>query len=332
MNKVTLKDIAIRTGFTINTVSRALKDKEDISLATRKLIQHTAKEMGYIANSLAGSLRSGQTKTIAIILGDISNPFFGIMAKEIERAAQKHNYTSFVINTEEDSHLEEKSIFTAVSKNVDGIILCPTQRNEDNIRFLQKTGIPFVLLGRYFPDPSLDYVVCDDKKGGYLATRHLLGKGHTKIVYLNAPAPISSSKERLEGYKHALQKANIPFDQSLVKEVGITSGDCRHTVKKLIEDGTDFTGIFAFSDMIAWETIYTLNKLGLRVPEDYGVVGFDNIQSRLFFPFPLTTISNSKSKMARRALDILMHKINHSGEQKPFHEVLDTHLVIREST
>ncbi|MBB6733816.1 LacI family DNA-binding transcriptional regulator [Cohnella zeiphila] len=333
--RVTLKDIAERTNYTINTVSRALKDKEDIALETRKKIQRLAKEMGYIENSVAGSLRSGYSKTIAVIVGDISNPHFGIIVKEIEKAARKHRYTIIVLNTEDREELEESAIRTALSKNVDGIIICPSQRSEDNIWFLQRTGVPFVLIGRRFKSiPEFDYVICDDEKGGYLATKYLLDTGHKRILFLNGPLHISSAEERYEGYKKALQEYGVPLDPQLVREPGLIQSETRHLIRSLIEEGVDFTGVFAFNDVIAWETIYMLQKLGYGVPKDYSVIGFDNINARIFSPSPLTSISNSKSKMSRRALDILLKKINESqaGKSGGYREVVDTRLVVRDST
>jgi LacI family transcriptional regulator len=331
-SKITLKDISNKTGYTRNTVSRALKDKADISLATRKLIKDVAEELGYVGNTLAGSLRSGLTRTIAVILPDISNAHFGIMVKEIETYAREHRYTTFVINTLEDDLLEREAIVSAMSKNVDGIILCPAQKSIDNIRFMQKTGIPFVLLGRRFEDEDIDYVVCDDVKGGYLATGHLLERGHNRILFLIGGDHLSSAKERLQGYKQALLERNIPFDPELVKEVSDTNGISQQIVRQMLVDGIPFTGIFAFNDVIAWEVIYMLQKMGYVIPKDFAVVGFDNIQARLFYAFPLTTISNSKGKMSRKAFEILMQKINSQENTKTMMKVIDTKLVMREST
>jgi LacI family transcriptional regulator len=332
-NKVTLKDIAVKTGVTINTVSRALKDKEDIAQGTREKIKAAAQELGYISNSMAGSLRSGLTKTIAVILGDISNPHFGIMAKEIERSARKHDYTTFVINTEEDDLLEEKAIISAVSKNVDGIILCPAQHSKKNIELLKKTGVPFVLLGRRFEDDDSDYVICDDLNGGYLATKHLIESGHKHILCITGPQQISSSRERLQGYKQALLEGNIDFNPDLVRAVGTqTENNPRIVMKDILNENIKFTGIFAFSDMVAWEVIYILQKNGYLVPKDFAIVGFDNIQSRIFVPFPLTTISNSKSKMSRRAYDVLMRRINEDEVSDRVNEIIDTILIVRSSS
>lgn len=330
--KVTMKDIAEKTGFTINTVSRALKDKDDISEATRKLIKDTAKSMGYISNSIAGALRSGATKSIAVILGDISNPHFSIIVKEIETAARKHGYSTFIINTEENSSLEYEAISSALGKKVDGIIICPTQRSKENIEFLKKAGVPFVLIGRYFSDIETDYVVCDDVNGGYQATMHLIEKGHKRILMLNGPSYISSAAERHEGYRKALGDSGIQYDKSLVYEMSITAGESKRIVRKILEEGIKFTAVFAFSDMIAWETIHVLHKYGIKVPQDVAVIGFDNIQSKLSFPFPLTSISTSKSKMSRRAVDILLKRINNNNETGVINAVIDTKVVAREST
>jgi LacI family transcriptional regulator len=331
VSKVTLKDIAIKTGYTINTVSRALKDKDDISKQTRKLIQNMAREMGYVGNMIAGALRSGSTRTIAVILGDISNPHFAIMTKGIEDVACSKNYSIFILNTDERHDLEEKAIYSALSMKVDGIILCPTQKSKDNIELLKRSGVPFVLIGRHLKDIETDYVVCDDIKGGYLATAHLIERGHRQILLLNGPGYISSAEERGKGYKKALAESGISYDSKLVYEVPVTSGECSLLLQQIITDGIAFSAIFAFSDMIAWEAIYTLDKMGFRVPKDKAVVGFDNIQSRLLFPVPLTTIGTSKGKMSRKAVEILLKRID-KNPKKHLKYVIDTNIVIREST
>ncbi|SFJ70035.1 transcriptional regulator, LacI family [Paenibacillus sp. UNC496MF] len=331
--KVTLRDLAQKAGLSVNTISRALKDKEDIALSTRKTIKDLAKEMGYVGNALAGSLRSGLTKTIAVIVSDVANPHFGIMVKDIEKSARKHNYTIFVINTEDEHEMEERAIYTAIGKNVDGIIICPSQRSAETIRILKKNGVPFVLIGRRFEEePDFDYVICDDEKGGYLATKHLLDNGHKRVLFLNGPDRISSARERLDGYRRAHREAGVPVSGELIIEVGASAGDTRQIVKGLIERKADFTGLFAFNDVIAWEAAYVLQKYGFRVPEDFAVVGFDNIQSRLFIPFQLSSVSNSKGKMSKRAVDIVLHKINHPDSRERFREVIDTTLILREST
>lgn len=141
----TLKDIAEKTGFSINTVSRALRDMDDISEATKKKIRKASKELGHVENSIAQSLRLGYTNTIAVIIGDVSNPFFAIQMKEVETYARRAGYNTFLINTNEDEQQEEIAIKSALNQMVAGIIICPTQKSDKNILFLKKSGIPFVL-------------------------------------------------------------------------------------------------------------------------------------------------------------------------------------------
>jgi LacI family transcriptional regulator len=296
------------------------------------LIQQKAEELGYIGNALASSLRSGMTKTIAVIVADVSNPHFSIAVKEIESAARKHDYTTFILNSYEDQEVEKKAIFSALSKNVDGIIICPSQGNDNNMELLQRTGTPFVLLGRHLGNGKMDYVVSDDEKGGYLATLHLLERGLKDILFLNAPDSISSSRERLVGYNRAMEEAGISVNPQLIREVSTISGGARNELKEVIESKLLFTAIFAFNDMMAWESIYFLNKYNIKVPDNISVVGFDNIQSRMFIPFPLTSVSNSKGKTSRKAFEILMKRMHKQNPELRYHEVVDTRLIIREST
>lgn len=330
-NNITLRDIARRTGFSVNTVSHALQDKPDISEKTSGLIKQAAKEMGYIGNSSASYLRSGISKSIAIILGDISNPHFSIMVREIERFIKKSGYTTFILNTDEDEENEYRAILSAVQKNVDGIILCPVQKSHDNIRFLQRTGVPFVLIGRRFSDEDADYVVCDDVNGGTIATKHLLDLGHRNILFLNGPLHISSARERLQGYEKAFSESGIPCRQELIHSGSVRTGGWGDSLKKSFGEHPEITAVLAFSDMIAWESVLSLNQTGLRVPEDISVVGFDNIQSKFMFPMLLTTVSSSKSTMAKTAAKLLLDKIR-TNTKTQNQIVIDTKLIVREST
>ena len=328
---VTLKDIAKITGFTINTVSRALNNKDDISQATKTLIHDISQEMGYISNTLAGSLRSGTSKTIAVILGDISNPYFSIITKEIERKASSYGFCLLILNTEEDEKLEQEAIHSVLSKKVDGIIISPCQKSINNIDFLKRSNIPFVLLGRHFLDKSMNYVVCDDVNGGFIATQHLIDKGHKKILFLNGPTFLSPAKERYTGYRNALKKNGIPFRQQLVKETTIITGNSSNIIHQVINEKLEFTAILAFSDLVAFETICALGDLGIKVPEDISIVGFDNIQSNFKFPYPLTSVDTPKVEIAHNAVSILLKNLDDS-ESEFCNKIISNRLIEREST
>jgi LacI family transcriptional regulator len=328
---VTLKDIARLTGYSVNTISRALRDKADISPETRELIKDVSTQMGYINNALASSLRLGHTNTIAVILGDVSNPYFSIRMKEIENRARADGYTSFLINTNENAEMEWKAIQTALNKNVDGIIICPTQHNEDNICYLLQTGIPFVQIGRHFENLNANYVIPNDELGGYQATKYLIESGHRDILMLNGPSYISSARERFAGYRRALREAHLPIQPRLIREIPITSDGCAEVITGILQEKIHFTAIFAFSDMIAWDIWTCLRKSGFNIPENYSLIGFDNIQSRLAIPFQLSTISSSE-KMSNTAVECLIcimreEQFSHEECSGLCTRVLDTELV-----
>ncbi|MBE1442995.1 LacI family DNA-binding transcriptional regulator [Paenibacillus sp. OAS669] len=329
--KIRLKDIALRTGFSINTVSRALQNKEDIAKETRQIILATARELGYIPNGLASGLRSGLTRTIAVILSDVANPFFAIMTRFIEIAARKNNYAVFVLNSGEEQELEEQAIGIAMNKGVDGIILFPVQESARSIELLRQAKIPYVLVGRHIDHEDTDFLITDDINGGYLATEHLIQAGARRILLLNGPGHMSCAREREEGYRKALKAYGIGYNSGLVIQHEITHGNTYALMKQILANRFEFTGIFAFSDVVAWEAIYALQEAGIRVPEQMKVVGYDNIQSQLYYPFPLTTIHISKDRMAFRAVEIMMKKIKGEAELECYQEIFETTLVVRSS-
>ncbi|MBC8541952.1 LacI family DNA-binding transcriptional regulator [Bianquea renquensis] len=331
MKNVTLADIANKTGFSVNTVSHALHDKKDISAKTKEQIQAVAKEMGYIRNSSASSLRSGKTKSIAIIVGDISNPHFSIMIKEMETLFRKKGYTSFILNTDEDEEMEWTAITSAISKNVDGIILCPVQKTEGNVRYLMETGIPFTLIGRRFDQIPTNYVVCDDENGGYLAASYLLSENHRRILFLNGGAYISSAKERLLGIQRAFVEKGTPLDHLRVVTIPVVNSNQEAAIIQILKENADCTAILCFSDIIAMQVCHGLGRMHVSIPDQVSVVGFDNIASTFSFPMLLSSVTSSKNKVSEEAVKVLLEMMEGRGE---VHRqiVLPTKIILRETT
>lgn len=320
--RVTLSDIAKAVGVSVNTVSHALNDKSDISEETKKLIKETADRMGYIRNSSASFMRSGRSKCISVIVGDISNPHFAIVIKEIERVARESGYSVFVLNTNEDESLEKDAIVTSLSNNVDGIILCPVQKTGDNVRYLINSGIPFTLMGRHFEGIDTNYVVCDDRHGGYLAAEHLINKGHRRIAVFNAPLHISSAVERLDGIRQVCDEKGIALTDDDIYTVSVTNGDHSDIISNAMKTGNDYTGAICFSDIIA------LEFLSLAGNRNIDVISFDDIRSKFVMPVAFASITSLKTKMGHRAFEILMDSINNPNGEKQ-HIVLRTKIVER---
>jgi len=329
--RVKLTDIAAKTGYTVGTISKALQNKEGISQETREAIIKAAKEIGYIANAQAGALRSGSSKTIAIIVSDIANPLFSIEIKICVEELEKQGYRAIVMDTEERPEREEQAVISALSKNVDGVLLCPTQKDTRSIDLLRQNGMPFVLMGRRFENTQDDYLVCDDERGGYLAGKHLAELGHRRVLVISADPHISSSRERLAGFRRAMEEAGIPVDESLIIHSDASAHDSGRMIDELLAGNPDFTAIFTFSDYIAWEVIYALNRHGIQVPRDISVMGFDDIQSHICFPPPLTTVHYPKRMISSKSVELLLHRIARGGDV-PVQQVLDSYLVIRETT
>lgn len=329
--RVKLTDIAARTGYTVGTISKALQNKEGISQETKEAIMKAADEIGYIANAQAGALRSGSSKTVAIIISDIANPLFSIEIKICVEELEKHGYRAIVMDTEERPEREKQAVISALSKNVDGVLLCPTQKSTDSIDLLRQNGMPFVLMGRRFESGDEDYIVCDDLKGGYLAGRHLAELGHRRILVITASPRVSSSRERLQGFCTAMEEYGVTVDPSLIIHCDASAHDSRRLIDEILSGEANFTAIFTFSDYIAWEVIYALNRHGIQVPQDVSVVGFDDIQSHICFPPPLTTVHFPKRMISSKSVELLLRRIAR-GEEEPVQQVLDSYLVVRETT
>lgn len=323
---VTLSDIAKATGYSVNTISHALNDKPDISEKTKNLIKETAEKMGYIANASASFLRSGKSKSIAIIVPDITNPHFSVVIKEIESLLRENGYTAYIMNTDENPETERQAIISAKSKSTDGIIISPTQKTYENIAFLESLDIPFVLLGRRFKGKDNNYVVCNDENSGYLAGKYLLDKGHKDIIFLNAPLCISSAKERLSGVKKAFEEKGNTFNNVFE----LAPADNYDKMQEILSAQKGYTALICFSDLFAMQAISILDEMGKKVPEDVSVIGFDDILSRFKFPLGLTSLSSKKSTMVRETVSILIDILedNHSGTVK---KILETKIIERET-
>lgn len=331
--KARLKDIAAATGFSVNTVSHALRDMPDISGTTKEIIRQAARELGYIPNLQASSIKSGKSRMISIILPDIANPHFTIVFREIEEYFRKLGITPFFINTNEDPEEELNAVRLSIGQNVDGVILCPTQVHGHSIHLLQDSGIPFVLIGRHFgTEMKANYVVCDDTQGAYLATAHLLELGHRKIAYCKTNDHISSDTERFAGYQKAMAEAGETVAPELVLQLSPTGAHSGEAIRAFLEANPACTAVLAFSDILAYAVIRELLAMGRRVPEDVSVMGFDNICSDYALPIQLSSVSVSKKHMALTACEILYGQISGDSSDVPQEVVLPTRLFLRETT
>jgi len=307
--RILLKDIAEKSGLTINTVSRALKNKPDISVGTREYVQKLALEMGYIPDVVASSLRSGFTKTIGIMFDNLSNPYYMIMTELIHAELKKDDYDIMIFTSSgENAQFDLESFNKMVSRRIDGIItfLKPTP---DVVKAVNTNKIPLVILGREGDDIGIDSVYTNDFEGGYQIGKYLASQGHQKIGYIGAPQDILCSLKRLEGLRTYLDEKGITMPVAQSKFLKHYDLNLVRPIDELLEQKV--TAIFCFNDTMAYDVISHLQHKGYRVPEDIVVAGYDNIEEHLRVPVGLTTIDTHKEELTHKTIQTLKARMNH---------------------
>jgi len=330
-NNITLVEIAKVANVSTNTVSRALNNKPDVNPITKKKILDIAEELGYVLNFPAKSLRSRKTATIGIIVTDISNPFSSTVVKGIQDVAWNNNYNVILCDSRGRYDREIQSIRMLFQNRIDGLLLRPVEKKLLDIQMLRKQTVPFVLIEGYATSNDTDCVVSDWKLGGFLATSHLIKKGHERILYLNGPSYAANAYHRFNGYKSALRQGRIQFDKSLVKTTDGTMQHSYQLMRKILSSKLDFTAVFAFSDYLAAGCIKALKESNLEIPNDVAVVGHDDIEFAAVMDPPLTTIHIPTRQLGRKAAAILLKKI-YGNYRGPHTIIVKPKLVVRKST
>jgi len=327
---ITLKDIAKKAGVSVNTVSRALNNKPDISKETKKKIIQIAKELNYRKDFTASSLRRKESKIVGVILADSANPFYSEVLKGIEAASKDFGYNIILINSERNYTQEASAVNILLSRRIDGLLLSPVQEKIDDIKELISLKIPLVIFARHFEDLPVNEVRSDDIKAGYLATNHLIQRGAKNILMINGYLHKSPAKLRLEGYKRALKEHNLPVRDELIIVGDIGMEDGEKAVDKALSQGMSFDGIFAYNDMLALGAMKALKKKGIKIPKDIKIVGCDDILFSSVTTPSLTTIRVKKYEMGFEAFKLLIKVLR--GKKRIEKKVLDVELIVREST
>lgn len=332
--KISIKQIAELSGVSAATVSRVINNNGRFSEETRKKVMAVIKEYDYTINMAAKSLRMSKSKTIGVIIPDISNEFFSKVVLEIENFFFDKGYSVFICNTNQND-MKERAYFKSLdSKLVDGII-CISGCEDIPIDSI-KRKIPIVCIDRK-PQNDNDaiYVESDHYLGGFMATEHLIKNGCKKILILAKGKSLSVNKQRLEGYKDALKKYNYQIDPNLIIKLRGNSSnfdDARDTVNYLIKKNLQFDGIFATNDWRAYGALVALQQNNISVPDKVKIIGFDGISiSKYCYP-PITTIYQNKKSLALEASDLLFNLINKTETIKSKHIVIPISLIKRGTT
>ena len=333
--KVTIKDVARVANVSPSTVSLVLNKKHGIPKETRYKVLRVARELKYTTNLVARSLVKGKSKTVAMMITNTRNPIFPEISYGVDEVLRKHDYTLNLISTYDDPDLEAKEIETIKARGIDGILMCAALIDSENIKSLNESGFPIVsVLRRAYNCDDLDYVNVDNVKGGYLLAEHLIRLGHKRIGIIKGPMKNSTAIERFQGAIQAFRDYGLNIQDDLIhngdyfKMSGyIATNELLNMPKKKYP-----TAIFVSNDEMALGALEAIMDIGLRVPEDISLVGFNDVEAASLPSIALTTISLNANEMGRLGAQRLIDKIEKKkGYSKRFQVILEPELIIRKS-
>lgn len=325
-----IHDVARLANVSIATVSRVLNPgSHKVNTETAEKVRQAVKELDYRPNALARALQMKKTMTIGVIIPDISNHYYAEIVRGIQRVAEREGYNIILQNTERNQDQIVKSIYLLREKIVDGIIFSGgTINGYEPLSALKELRNRVVVIGRH--DVDFPAIMVDNIAGATIAVEHLIDAGHKRIGLIGWSEDSTTAKDRLSGYKNALAQNSCHFEPSLIRQGQLTPESGYNEAKELLSQGKRPTAIFAGNDQMAFGVIYAAIEMGLRVPEDLAVIGFDNIPLCSFFVPPLSTIEVPMFTLGSDSMETLVSLI--SGEQTPRIKLHKTKLIIRKST
>lgn len=333
---VSLKDIAQKAGVSSALVSYVLNGKEKEARVGKEIavkIRKIAKSMNYQPNLIARSLKFGKTKTIGLIVADISNPFFSSLARVIEHEANLLGYTVIFGSSDENTEKANSLMNALVNRQVDGIIITPVENSEKQIGALHDKQISFVLIDRYFPKIKTNSVYIDNYDITYRAVQHLVDNGYKKIGMIAYDSQLEHMRQRIAGYEEALKENGIRREENWLIRIKYTETDSAiaRKIEAIKSRKIDLDSLLFGTVSLALKSLRSIYDKGIKVPDDLGLISFDESEVFDFFPAPLTYIRQDIKKIGQEAVSLLMESIN---QQAPEYKdvVVNASLVVRASS
>ncbi len=308
-------DIARKLGLATSTVSRALNNHPRISKKTKQAVKLEAKAFNYQPHRLAAALRNEKSNVIGVIIPTIDRNFFGSIVRAIEDELRKEGYQIMICQTYEDPSLEAAAIEVLMNLRVDGIIATLSKRttNFDHFRKVKHKGIPVVLFDRANDELDFSHVIIDDFMGAFRAVDHLIRQGCKRIAHFTNVQKINIYKERLRGYRGALEKNGIPFLPELVVESDMQLADGRLSMQTLINGNILPDAVFSSSDLAAMGALQILKENNIPVPEEVAIVGFGNEPFTSFSDPPISSVDQHCKRMGNTASEIFLEEIKRNS-------------------
>jgi len=314
--RVSIKDIAEKVGVSTALVSYVLNGKEREARVGEEVaskVRKVAAEMNYQPNLIARGLKFGRTNTIGLIVADISNPFFAMLARNIELEAQKNGYTVLFGSSDEQLDKSQNLINTFLNRQVDGLIITPVAGSQSQIEELKAKGVRFVLMDRGFKDVETNVVVTDNHEAMYSAVKLLTENGFRKIGIIAYDTPLTHMQDRVSGYKDALKDAGIRFRSEWLKKVPYLhykEGVAKAVTQVLAGGGDSIDALVFATNSISVQALKVIHARGIRVPDDLRIISFDESDTFEFFYSTVTYIKQNLNEISKKAVQLLIKNIN----------------------
>jgi LacI family transcriptional regulator len=327
----TLEKVAALAKVSRATAARALNGYGYVGEETARRVRAAADRFGYQTNRVAQALRSGQLPIIGFIPGDIQNPFFARIAHDIDVALRRRSYNVLIASSEESTSQERQVLAGLRALNPQGLILAPAStRDCSHILELVRDGVPVVLIDRLVRNVACDTVTVDNEPGAWAAIEHLVENGHRRIGFLGDRTPIFTTEERLGGYRKALAAHGIPYDRRLVVTARSTVQDAIEATVALFRRRLRPTALLTVDSMMTQGALLGLRSLGLSIPGDVSLIGFDDFDLATFTDPPITVVAQPTAEIGRLAAQLLLERLERS-EIKPRSVRFPTKLILRGS-
>ena len=328
----TMKDIARRTGLGLATISSYFNGG-NVREKNRIKIEEAIEELHYEVNEVARGLKTNATRTIGVVIPELNNTFCAEIITGMEDVLRSHGYATIVCDCRTDKKLEREAVEFLTRRRVDGIINMPVDEEGNHLKRFQKTGKPIVLIDRKIQGINCDSVLVDNKKAAEDAVRYFIERGHRNIGIIGGPEEVFTAQERMAGYYKALESAGIPVSESLIWHGDYTIQGGVRGLEELVQNNPEMTAVFVTNYEMTMGAMIGVNELGIRIPEQLSMIGFDNLQFARACNPKLTIVAQPTDGIAKEVAQVMLNHLENTGEASGelFSEKLETEIIAGKS-
>lgn len=326
----TIIDVAQHAGVGVSTAARAISGDGYVAPNTRERVLQSAQALGYVSNRIARSLRTRSTRTLGLLIADVENPFYSVIAKNVESVAKVAGYHVMLCNDNDDAAEEREYLTILEGLGVDGLLVTPTARNRAHLERLWEKGLSIVQIDRKVPGLRADTVLADNEAGAAAAVDHLVAQGHRKIGIFAGPADVMTGRRRLNGFRSAMKRHGLTVPEDRIQRGSFHRDHAASFAREFLERPDRPSAIFAANHILAEGCVVAAEELGLRIPDDLSLIAFDDMPWMTLTSPKITAVRQPVADMARAATDLVLQRLRDSSRE-PTTAVFQPQLVVRQS-